>query len=47
VLAVVAKNEPPKYCQAEGSYSRKWHFVLCFWIHGEWLKFLVEKYLVG
>jgi len=30
LLAVFTKNEPPKYCETEGSYSRKRHFVLCF-----------------
>jgi len=30
LLAVFTKNESPKYCETEGSYSRKRHFVLCF-----------------
>jgi len=45
LLAVFTKNEPPKYCETEGSYSRKRHFVLCFWVHGEWLNFFVESWI--
>lgn len=38
-MAVITKNESLKYCEAEGSYSRMWHSVPCFWVHGEWLDF--------
>ena len=45
-MAVITENESCKYCEAEGSYTRMWHSVPCFWVHGECLDFVAYWWLM-
>jgi hypothetical protein len=45
LMTVITKNESLKCREAEGSYSRKWHSVPCFWVHGERLDFMAYWWL--